>query len=187
MDDSILPSSTRFTSELMIVGQLLAGYGELELGLATCAWAANGDLNSTLKTMFGARGEARRIHLADAMMKSFYHSAGLGPDYDTAMADMDWCRELRNQYAHCHRYDAPEEGLYFVDLEQAAKMVEPIANVTDGRKPIDLILLIEQHDFFKYVQRCFWHLENTYKQRLGRPFSKAFTLPTRMERPLKDN
>jgi hypothetical protein len=43
---------------------------------------------------------------------------------------MDWCRQIRNQYAHCQWYWTAHEGLCFVDLEAVAKQVTPITELT---------------------------------------------------------
>jgi hypothetical protein len=52
----------RFTSEGAAVGRLLLGYSNLEIDLMNCVqMACGGNLNTVIKAMFGARGEAKRI------------------------------------------------------------------------------------------------------------------------------
>jgi len=54
------------------------------------------------------------------LTEAAYVGIELGPIYATTMADMDWCRQIRNQYAHCQWYYTAHEGLCFIDLEELA-------------------------------------------------------------------
>jgi hypothetical protein len=49
-----------FTVEGEIVGRLLTGYANLEVGLLNCVQMVLGDLDAPLKAMFKVRGESRR-------------------------------------------------------------------------------------------------------------------------------
>jgi hypothetical protein len=58
----------RFTSEGAAVGRLLLGYSNLEIDLMNCVqMACGGNLNTVIKAMFGARGEAKRITQAEKL------------------------------------------------------------------------------------------------------------------------
>jgi hypothetical protein len=35
-----------------------------------------------------------------------------------ALADLDWCRLIRNQYSHCQWFWTAKDGLCFVNLKQ---------------------------------------------------------------------
>jgi hypothetical protein len=187
MTETIMPSFDRYAKEGNTIERLLAGYGELELEMCACVAATTNDLDAAIKKLFRTRGEKNRIKTADSMMTARYISAGLGTKYRRTLANMDWCRTVRNQYAHCNWYDTSEEGLCFVDLEYTAKLKKKIVSVAKHRYPIDATLLIQQEQYFRYVQRCFWYLVEAYKsfkgeQRHGRPL---FTGPARIKRPLK--
>jgi hypothetical protein len=189
MPETIMPCFNRFPKEGDIIGRLLAGYGELELEMSACVAAVTNDLDSAIKALFGVRGEQRRIKTADSMMKASYVSAGLGSKYKRTIANMDWCRTVRNQYAHCSWYDTTAEGLCFVDLERTAKLKRKIASVTAHRHPVDAALLKRQETYFKYVQKCFWHLAEAYRIVHGKA-SKGGPLhawPARLTRPPKHN
>jgi hypothetical protein len=108
-----------------------------------------------------------------------FTSVGLGAECVTALDDMDWCRELRNQYAHCSWHHTIAEGLAFVHLEQIVNVSGPLAA---SRKKINLALLQDQETFFRYVQRCFWSLEAVYDAAMSRI---AFPLPPLMAQPRK--
>jgi hypothetical protein len=141
--------------------------GELELEMCACVAATTNDLDAAIKKLFRTRGEMNRIKTADSMMTARYISAGLETKYRRTIANMDWCRTVRNQYAHCNWYDTSEEGLCFVDLEHTAKLKKKIVSVAKHRYPIDATLLIQQEQYFRYVQKCFWYLVESYKSFKG--------------------
>src|ERR1700722_17266006 len=97
------------------------------------------------------------------MMKASCEAKGFGARYRRAMASMNCCRALRNQYAHCNWCDTPAEGLCFIDLEHTATLYGKITPVTKHRYTIDVPLLSSQEVYFKYVQRCFWFFAEAYR------------------------
>jgi len=181
-------------AEGVIIGQLLAGYGELELELADCVIAAIGNYDAAIKVLFRERGEQKRIERADSMIKAKYEYAGLGASYKQAISDMNWCRCIRNQYAHSHWYYTDAEGLCFVDLEYTAKLSTVIETVMEHRHPIDTSLLERQANFSIYVKNCFWFLAESYRRfdKITKSpevllSSRIHALPARVARPQKHN
>ena len=156
MADTILhcfdPGSAE--AEGKIIGSLLAGYGELELEMALCLIAATGNYDASLKALYSVRGEEKRIKKADRMMKVQYVNAKLAIDYKQTISDMQWCRKIRNQYAHCQWYYTPVDGLCFVDLEASSLLSIPIANIENHKVRADIQLLQHQMDFFGGLWRC---------------------------------
>ena len=189
MTETIVPSFDRYPKEGNSIGRLLAGYGDLELEMCACVAATTNDLDAAIKKLFGTRGELKRIRTADAMMKASYVSGGFGPKYRRTMANMDWCRQVRNQYAHCNWYDTSAEGLCFVDLEHTATLKRKIRVVATHRHPLNAALLGEQEAYFKYVQRCFWYLAEAYEISKAKPRrdGSLYTWPARMNRPARHN
>jgi hypothetical protein len=187
--ETIVPSFDRYPNEGNSIGRLLAGYGELELEMCACVAAATGDLDAAIKKLFGTRGELKRIKTADAMMKASYASSGFGAKYRRTIANMDWCRTVRNQYAHCNWYDTSTEGLCFVDLEHTATLKRTIRVITKHRRPLDTVLLSQQEAYFKYVQKCFWYLAEAYESSKSKPRhgSPLYTWPARINRPARHN
>ncbi|HLK26887.1 MAG TPA: hypothetical protein VKT30_19710 [Caulobacteraceae bacterium] len=181
----MMPAFDRFDEEGHLVGRLLAAYGELELELAGCLIAVSGDMDRVVRSMFAHRGEERRIRDAGAMVGGDYDKAGLGGGFREALLDMHWCRTVRNQYAHCVWYDTPREGLCFCNLEAMALEARPINEIADGRRPIDVALLREQHEFFHYVRASFWHLAGEYKVWVGKLHKNSFPKPPRVQQPAK--
>jgi hypothetical protein len=187
--ETVLPAFLRYPNEGLIIGRILAGYGELEFEMCECLFTTNNDVDLSIKHLFSQRGELRRIKIADGLMRTKYADAGLGNTaYESFMADMDWCRGIRNQYAHCNWYDKEGEGLSFVDLEATANLV--ITNkrsLGEQRCCVDVALLIEQESFFKYVQRGFWYLAASYREKAGGPCNEGVKLPPQRSRPRKYN
>lgn len=173
-------------AEGIIVGRILAGYGELELEMCVCLDAIKGDFDASLRLVFSKRGAEKRIEIADTEMDQEVTKAGLRPLLTETLADMDWCREIRNQYAHCHWYWT-EQGLCFVNLEALAKRPTPIKSPTVGRLSLSLSLLQQQVDYLFYVKECFWNLQHELLKWAGKPSSHSFARPSKILRPILHN
>jgi hypothetical protein len=182
--ETIMPCFDRYPEEGNLIGRLLAGYGELEIELCNCVSAITGNLDDAIKALFSERGEYQRIMKANKMARNSYVKAGLGVPYGTAIQDMHFCREVRNQYAHCTWFDTPDTGLCFIDLEAAANSNNPTVPLTLLRQRIDLALLEEQQAFFRYVQKCWWFLASAYPAAHGKS-SYPHKLPQPSVRPSK--
>ena len=185
MTETIMPAFATGNAEAegKIIGNILAGYGDLELEMCQCLAAVNLDIDLSIRLLFQVRGEERRIQTADQIMRVAYTNAGFGKVHCEIIADMDWCRLLRNQFSHSHWYHTATEGLCLVNLEKLAKQKGPIGQLADHRKPITLALLSEQERFFKYVQKCFWHLAEAYPTKVARHSAPIHALPATMPRP----
>lgn len=171
----------RYPTEAAYIGRIVAGYGELEFGIARCLSAALGDSNTAFKTMYRIRGEEQRILIADALMRSAFEKADLKAPYCEAIADTGWCRTIRNQYAHCHWIDYEDRrGLYFVELENGAKKADI---GTLQIKPISPETLGAQDFYFAYVQQCLTLLEHRLLTLVGKPPTWTACLPKKLDRP----
>jgi hypothetical protein len=180
----IVPDFGRFTAEAGIIGRLLAGYGELELELSSCVGAAIG-MDIALRKLFSKHGAEKRIELAKQHAKALYNKVGLEALFDMVIADIDYCRKIRNQYAHCHWYGTSTDGLGFMDLEAISRSSGAIWPLEAHRRLIDAALLQKQEAFFKYVQRCFWYLVEEYQTRVSGQVGHKWSLPTPLSRPPK--
>jgi hypothetical protein len=149
--------------EGIIIGRLLAGYGELELGMCSCLIAVEGMFDRPIRLLFSQRGEKLRMKTAERALKSDYANTGLLDDLMQALESLDWCRQIRNQYSHCHWYWTSQEGLCFVNLEELAQQVTTITDLMANRHSIDVTLLTAQENYFWYVKECFIHLDFAYK------------------------
>jgi hypothetical protein len=162
---SLMPcfDSNQAHDEGIIVGRLLAAYGELELQMCLYWIVAEGTIDLPTRQIFGIRGAERRIKIAEKALQADYGNAGLLADLTQALADLEWCRQIRNQYSHCHWYWTTKEGLCFVNLEELALQSTALTSVIVGRHPVDLALLQAQEAFFWYVKQYLMYLETAYR------------------------
>jgi hypothetical protein len=146
-----------------IIGKILAGYGELEVTVLLCLVAVEGQLDLPIRQLFKRMPAERRLEKACKALAQDFKNAGLGSEMDEALSDLDWCRKLRNQYAHCQWGWTPVDGLFFVNLEQLADQAAPIQKVMDHPRRIDVPLLQEQEAYCDYVRMSFMHLDTAYR------------------------
>jgi hypothetical protein len=178
--------ATQAFVESIPLGQILAGYGELELSMCQCLVVTKGyTFDGPIREVFGKRGAEARIREIKKLLLADYTNAGLDADLVEVLDDMDWCREIRNQYAHCHWYWTQSEGLCFVNLEELAKQPTSIENLTGTRHPIKLPLLKEQEAFFDYVKETLWYLADAYLGWIAHPLApkRPRVKPPKVVRP----
>jgi len=154
MPRSILSPFLTFHQEAAIIGQLLAGYTTLEVGLMHCVQVVRDDFDAVLKAMFRPRGEATRIDIADALGRHFYHDRNLGTEFEMAISAIRHCRKIRNLYAHCVWYDDKSGKLAFVNLEELARSNTRLRDLTSLTVlHVDITLLNDQEQYFVYTDK----------------------------------
>jgi len=165
---SLLSEFINFPRERELVGRMLLAYGELEFALLGCvSEALNDDIHTTTRILFRVRGEAARLSVADAILRPLFSKyPGLTDKWITAYAVVRHCKNIRNQYAHCH-WQRPDDGkLYFLNLDEEAKSSGEVLNVTF--RPIDLVLLQKQYEYFEYAAGWLYHLRDQLILRAGK-------------------
>jgi hypothetical protein len=137
----LLPAFHRRKKDAGAVGRLIAGYGELELGLAKCVGMAlalerNPPTDAqkrymhriryedfAIKLVFRLRrGEKRRIEDCGRRMRKPYTRVGLTKELDQTLNAMRACLRIRNLFAHCTWTQSKKRGLFFINLEEVARM-----------------------------------------------------------------
>ena len=151
--------------------------------MTMCVGAAIKDLDGAIRAMFSIRGEDRRIRLARANLKSPATAANLEALTQTILTDMEWCKAIRNQYAHCQWFPTNGGNLAFVNLEEVALIVGPTGPLENYKNSLDVDLLSEQERFFTYVRTCFWYLAEQFKNSVAGSSSQLWPMPPTMERP----
>jgi hypothetical protein len=116
----ILTQFHGFAVEGEIVGRLLTGYANLEVGLLNCVHMVLGDLDTPLKAMFKVRSENRRIKAAVKLGERPYNALGLGTDFQWAIEAMRYCLLIRNQYSHWVWWNDYSGKIAFANLEDVA-------------------------------------------------------------------
>jgi hypothetical protein len=172
-----------------IVGRLLVGYGELEGGLIECIMRIPSQTRySAIGLVFGLRGAEKRLKRAKKEMRDPYTAAGLGTEFAQVLSDLDWCRETRNQYAHCNWSNwNPIKGFTFIDYEHVARLTGRIRRGDVASQSVSPSLLKEQEAYFLYVQRCLRRLAHAYHCSVQQVPNRGRPWPAKMARPLKCN
>src|ERR1700737_2087571 len=88
-------------AEGKIIGEILAGYGELEVSVLACLVAVEGQIDLPIRRLFKRMPAEKRVQQARKTLLPDFKKAGLETEMREALDDLDWCRKLRNQYAHC--------------------------------------------------------------------------------------
>src|SRR6185312_16076636 len=108
-------------------------------------------------------------------------------DLSDAIKDIHWCREIRNQFAHCHWVSWNASGLKFVDLEHVASLTGRIRKGAMSSGRVTLTTLEAQEAFFLYVAECFEILAHAYGCAIAGTPNRGLPWPVKMKRPRKHN
>jgi hypothetical protein len=180
----ILSQFKKFQAEARIIGRLLAGYGELEYEFGLCIGEAIGDENSAVRALYSIRGEMPRLNLGNVFVQGSFKKQSLDQFYfRTVFPGLNWCREIRNQYAHAHWKEDPAAScLCFADPEKAIRQV---GKFNPTYHPIKLDTLKEQEKFFVFVQRGLQHLRHENQKLAGKISTHSHPRPPTRPRPPK--
>ncbi len=141
-------------AEVTAIGWILAEYNNLEIGLLHCVQLGIGNFDHAFKTMFGVRGETKRIFAARDLARTTYDALGLGADFDTAIDAIRHALQIRNQYAHWTWWDDYSGQLAIANLEDLAKDPNVVSDFDRLQvHHVDMPLLQAQQEFFVYVDR----------------------------------
>jgi hypothetical protein len=186
---AILSEFDDFTRERDLIGQMLLAYGEMEFVLlGMIGDALSIDHPTAARILFRVNGEYARIQVADAILRPVLAKFKLKDKWIAAYSATKHCKNLRNQYAHCH-WQLWNGKLYFMDLD------EEVRNAGDGDgdlevslRPIDFLLVDRQFAYFEYTLSCLYFL----RDRLGRALDKPtedlpFPEPKSISQPPRDN
>jgi hypothetical protein len=179
-----MPAFAGFPTEAEIIGRLLAGYTNLEIGLMNCVQVVRLDFDTVLKAMFRARGETARIDIADAFGRHYYDGLKLGTEFAMAISASRYCLRIRNQYAHCAWWDDNSGKLAFANLEDIAKGNAFLNDLlTLPTHHVDVTILTDQENYFVYVDRLFSAINYEGRFRSGTLKSNAIVFPPQLKRP----
>jgi hypothetical protein len=181
MTAALLAEFIEYPAERELIGQMLLAYGELEFALLGCLCEVlTEDVHTTTKVLFRVNGEAARIRVADAILRpEFSKHRKLKDKWITAYSALRHCKNIRNQYAHCH-WQLHEGKLSFIDLDQDAQADDDVLKV--GFRPIDLPLLQRQNEYFEYAASWLYFLRDRLMRAAGReldipPFPEPKSIP----------
>lgn len=173
-----------FPEEAALVGRMLAGYTDLELDLMHCVQSARSDFDTVLKAMYRARGESRRIEIADAFGRQTYRDLELGTEFEMALSAVRYCMKIRNQYAHCIWWNGNTGQPAFTDLEEIAKLnirVEDLRGINVHYASVSH--LKAQLEYYEYASDLLvWILQEANKK-AGRVAVPNLSKPTELRKP----
>lgn len=165
------------------VGTILAAYGEIEFALMgiLAATLFDDDAARALRVLFRIRGEAARIEVCDGLLRKPFETMGLAPKWDNAVGAMRHCKNIRNNYAHCH-WQVHDQQLWFLDLDIAAKSrEEPIA--LDFWKQIDEPLVRKQVRYLEYALDLLYWLHGEIRKKVGKKPIRVLSEPKSIPAP----
>jgi hypothetical protein len=129
---------------------------------------------------YGARGEKKRLDLADGKLREACTSYGLENFYSETIEAAHYCRELRNQYVHS-TWIGGNEGLFYASIEAAVeKNTDEVILIFNY---IDVPLLAQQELFFAHTQTRLWWLKCEIFVRAGRKECNDINKPKPMPQP----
>jgi hypothetical protein len=183
---SLLSEFDDFPRERNLIGEMLLAYGELEFVLvSSISQALSVDIDTSTRILFRVRGESARLLVADAILRPTFSRHQLEAKWITAFSAANHCKNIRNQYAHCH-WQLHEGKLYFINLDEEATDNGEILNVTFF--PIDLSLIERQYAYLEYAAAYLYFLDDRLARKLGKELSTPpFPEPKSIPQPPRDN
>lgn len=162
------------------MGQLILGYGELDLSFCLMAGSVLDQKYAVLNAVNQTRSETSRINVADALVRGPLFDLGFEDAYRRIYQAMIFCLRVRNQFAHCQWGDLGKLGLAFVKMDEAT--------FVDPTKPtqwlsITLPFLQKHEAFFAYTRLSVLALEDhavaaSYEKKSAYPFPKEMHQPS---------
>ncbi len=181
-----------FTNHLKareLVGLMIMAYGEFEFEVAgIMSYAIDGGPDTAARIFFRVNGEAARLDVADAILRPFFDKLTLGGRWGNALGALRFCKNVRNQYAHC-QWHPDAHNLYFFNLDRDGRDSlegELIVNPY----PTNLELLQKQYEYFEHTLDWLYYLSCECRGHKGEesarpPVPKSIPQPQLHIRPKK--
>jgi hypothetical protein len=184
MRGSAMATFQKFSAEGAVIGRLIVGYSEMELDLLNCVAIGIDDFDKAIKTMFGQRGESKRLDAAKRLGRPVYQGLHLENLFDQAISDARYCLKIRNQYAHHNFYDDNTGKMALVNLEELGKETSPVPDLLAlTRKHISVTLLEDQEKYFIHVRATIDYINYEGRVRAKKVNVNPFTLHAPLQRP----
>jgi hypothetical protein len=178
---AILSEFKDYPQEKILIGEMLLTYGEIEFALMACiAETMGNDGDTSARILFRVRGEDPRLEVADAIIRPAFRKVGLEGKWSNANGAVRLCKNIRNQYAHCH-WQLHEGQLWFMNLDamtQSSGEEMPVTLI-----PVELDLIQYQHAYFEYALDWLYHLQDAYPKKAGRIPPHDFPEPKSVPAP----
>jgi hypothetical protein len=183
---ALLIEFTGLPKEKALIGEMVMAYGEIEFGLVSIiTFIFDGDGERAARVLFRVNGEGPRLAVADAIIRPELAKIGLAGKWDNAYGAAKHCKNIRNQYAHCHWQNHLPLGLSFMNLDAMASGRGD--NLTVTFEPIDLALIESQHQYFDYTTKLLYFLAGAYQVKRGRLPTHDYEFPKSIPPPPLSN
>ncbi|MBY5579272.1 hypothetical protein [Rhizobium leguminosarum] len=161
----INPAFLHRKDELALIGEMVIGYGELDISFAMICGIALNHQWAVLDACQQVRSETSRLDIAAALGKEAFEQMNLKNEFEISLRQLKHCVKIRNQYAHSQWGDL-EGSLKFLNPETAFE--RPLKQAS--WKIVDLKLLQQQEAFFENTRAWVLWLEFALRSReLRRP------------------
>ena len=178
---ALLSEFKNYPQERALIGDMLLTYGEIEFAIMACmAETMGNDSNTSARILFRVRGESPRLEVADAIIRPAFKKVGLEGKWSNAIGAARLCKNIGNQYAHCH-WQIYENQLCFMNVDTMAQSSVEEMPVT--LIPVVLDLVQYQHAYFEYALDWLYHLQDTYPKKVGRKPDHDFPEPKSVPAP----
>jgi hypothetical protein len=185
MSESVMAAFRAHPKEAEVIGRLLAGYGELEFLMALCVAECVGSLSTASRLLFRSRSEEQRISIADAILVPYCDRLKILNEWDKIRRGLSWCKQTRNQFSHCHWLDDGPGGLFFTNIEKAAKTKIGEAKLVFFHVDVDLLNLHEA--YFRWTGESLIYLKSEIAKLLGRPIGDSISPLKVIPQPVRHN
>lgn len=118
------------------------------------------DGTTAVRTLYQLRSESNRLSVFEAIAQPWFDQVKLGGQFKEGIDAAYHCKNIRNQYAHCHWLDV-NGVLKFCQLEEVAR--SKAANAEIKAHPISLPLIKEQSTYFDYTDHMLLWLNFKYR------------------------
>ena len=184
MRGSAMATFEKFAAEAAVIGRLIVGYSELELDLLNCVAMGIDDYDKAIKTMFGQRGESKRLDAAKRLGRPAYQGLHLESLFDQAITGARHCLKIRNQYAHHNFYNGNTGKLALVNLEELGNVTSRVPNLLSlTTNHVGVALLEDQERYFIDVRATINYINYEGRLRAKKINFNPFALHTPLPPP----
>lgn len=166
-----------------LIGEMVIGYSELEIGFAHAAGLALGLKHEVLAATLGIYSETGKIRLIDKLARRAFEGEGMLDPFRTAKNMLLNCATIRNTYAHCQfRIVSGRHKLEYATTDDLTKHGWPVSLEEIPWRPAPLRLLREQEAYFEGTRSWILYLELNLQQR-GRRHQIDYRIPPTLPLP----
>lgn len=175
----INPAFVHYPEEAKLLGEMVLGYGELDLSFCMTCGKAIRQQYELLHAVNLVRSETARLDVAHAMSVNEFAKLGLGAEYERIHRCMRVCLKIRNQWAHSQWGDLTPHGLAFTRTDGDV-FAAPLKRTV--WQSIKLDLLQKQEAYFEHTRLCVLIVQSNLTPILAKK-KGLLRMPSKMHEP----